>query len=121
MTPCLHTPTFDCPQAAPPPGSPSSTVPLQLLSTASHTSEAAGRRPPAHSQPPLRHTRAPAEQGEERLPVPLHVAPGGGSHESWAKVQDVPALFQHPGLAGVSVGLSSMAPLQSLSLPSHTS
>src|SRR5207302_761113 len=81
------------PQAAPPPGLPLSTTPLQSLSTPSQTSATAGRFS-LHATAPFAHCVTPGPHGPG-LPV-LHATPP-------------PGLF------------SSTAPLQSLSLPSHTS
>src|ERR1041385_5409277 len=107
--------------AAPPPGFPSSTAPLQSSSMPLQVSACAGSLPTWHCHAPFWHTTAPAEHGDVSEPSPVHVAFAGGSHFKVPKPQLVPATFQQPLSCGPSVGLSSMEPLQSLSLPSQVS
>src|SRR5207245_2729366 len=73
FAPNLHTPTFE-PHWPPPPGLPSSGLPLQLLSTPSQTS-AEGPVAPTHAQPDAPwQTSAPTWHGAVSVPGPLHVA-----------------------------------------------
>src|SRR4051812_26888223 len=93
VTPLAQTPSRPVWQATPPPGLPSSTAPLQSLSTPSQLS--------AEGDWVWLQTRAPAEQAV----TPAEQAPG---LPVW---QPTPA----PGLP------LSTAPSQSLSTPSHSS
>src|SRR4051794_3021979 len=87
--PALHAPTLE-PQVAPPPGLPSSTELLQLLSTPSQTSLLGGR-PPRQNQPlEPPQVSAPVLQGVLRDPTVEHVALVGADQETFLKVQAVP-------------------------------
>src|SRR5439155_1184654 len=91
--PAAHTPWLPVLQAAPPPGLPSSTTPLQLLSLPSQIS-AIGSASWMQTMAPLVHAVLPA------------------AHTPWMPVLQATL---PPGL------LSSVLPLQLLSLPSHVS
>ncbi len=93
VMPAAHTPGLPVLQFCPPPGLPSSTCPLQLLSRPSHVS-AEGGSTSLQTIDPLVHAVMPAEQ-TPALPVSQATSPPGSP--------------------------SSTAPLQLLSMPSQIS
>src|SRR5688500_14389391 len=64
-TPATHSPRSE-PHGPPPSGSPSSAVPLQLLSTSSQTSGVGTT--PVHSRTPALHSKTPSEHGGSGSP-----------------------------------------------------
>src|SRR5262249_32830564 len=126
FVPGLHSPTL-LPQGPPIPGRlPSSTMPLQSLSTPSHVS-GAGFFEGVHVQLPPTQISEPLLHGGASEPLPVQVPPGGGHQVTSGLIigywQQLPGSDQQPFMpaGGPSPsGGSSIVPLQLLSMPSQT-